>query len=403
MNRTSITVALVGLVAVAVVAAPLLQPQWLATPAGADEPVYEMSVEPKPPPQATVVPTGPGARVEVVFVLDTTSSMSGLIEGAKETIWSVVNDFSSQEPRPEVVVGLVAYRDRGDAYVTQSFSLTDDLDEVYAKLRSLDAVGGGDAPESVVKGLVAAVDEQPWSQGERVFRSIFLVGDAPDKAYADEPSPAEVVARARARDIYVNAIQCGTMSRTGGEFRAIAKAGEGVFRAVAQDGAVERLVAPHDAELDRLQRQLNETALPWGSRAERADTSRKMELYESASASTKASRLSVLSKTGGKVVTSKGRGDLLDDLAAGKVALTDIPVDQLPAALAGLEVSEQQAEVDKRFAERKALQASIDEVVAKRDAWVVEERRKRPAPSAAYDREVVGSSLEKMEDLGLIE
>ena len=30
-----------------------------------------------------------GARVDVVFVLDTTGSMSGLIQAAKEKIWSI--------------------------------------------------------------------------------------------------------------------------------------------------------------------------------------------------------------------------------------------------------------------------------------------------------------------------
>ena len=31
------------------------------------------------------------ARIDVVFVLDTTGSMSGLIEGAKAKIWSIAN------------------------------------------------------------------------------------------------------------------------------------------------------------------------------------------------------------------------------------------------------------------------------------------------------------------------
>src|SRR4051812_24944923 len=67
-------------------------------------------------------------QVEVVFCLDTTGSMSGLIDGAKQKIWSIVNQIASGRPNPEVKVGLVAYRDRGDAYVTQVYDLTTDLD-----------------------------------------------------------------------------------------------------------------------------------------------------------------------------------------------------------------------------------------------------------------------------------
>ncbi len=55
----------------------------------------------------------------MVFVLDTTGSMGGLIEGAKQRIWGIVNEVQQSPARPDVRVGLVAYRDNGDAYVTQ--------------------------------------------------------------------------------------------------------------------------------------------------------------------------------------------------------------------------------------------------------------------------------------------
>ena len=52
-------------------------------------------------------------RIDVVFALDTTGSMSGLIEGAKQKIWSIADKLVSGNPRPEVRMGLVAYRDLG--------------------------------------------------------------------------------------------------------------------------------------------------------------------------------------------------------------------------------------------------------------------------------------------------
>ena len=71
-------------------------------------------------------------RIEVCFVLDTTGSMGGLIAGAKAKIWSMANDIISAKPTPEVRFALIAYRDRGDDYVTKITQLTDDLDAVYA-------------------------------------------------------------------------------------------------------------------------------------------------------------------------------------------------------------------------------------------------------------------------------
>src|SRR5882724_11655733 len=83
-------------------------------------------------------------RMEVCFVLDTTGSMTGLIEGAKQKIWSIANEMISTKPTPEIRLGLVAYRDRGDEYVTKSFDLTNDIDAIYGQLQTLRADGGGD-------------------------------------------------------------------------------------------------------------------------------------------------------------------------------------------------------------------------------------------------------------------
>ncbi|MEW8587194.1 MAG: vWA domain-containing protein, partial [Candidatus Thiodiazotropha sp.] len=88
-------------------------------------------------------------KIEVVFVLDTTGSMSGLIQASKEKIWSIASTMAQARPAPEIRMGLVAYRDRGDAYVTRVVDLSEDLDSVYATLMDFRAAGGGDGPESV--------------------------------------------------------------------------------------------------------------------------------------------------------------------------------------------------------------------------------------------------------------
>ena len=43
--------------------------------------------------------------------------MSGLIEGAKQKIWSIANEMISAKPTPELRLGLIGYRDQGDEYV----------------------------------------------------------------------------------------------------------------------------------------------------------------------------------------------------------------------------------------------------------------------------------------------
>src|ERR1022692_1902737 len=140
-------------------------------------------------------------RMEVCFVLDTTGSMGGLIEGAKQKIWSIANEMIGAKPTPEIRIGLVAYRDRGDEYVTRSFDLTNDIDAVYGHLQSFQAAGGGDEPESVNEALQAAVRELSWSTDRHVLKIIFLVGDAPPHMdYANGPKYPEVCQQAMKKD-----------------------------------------------------------------------------------------------------------------------------------------------------------------------------------------------------------
>jgi len=84
----------------------------------------------EPVPINEIPSTSSSSSLEMVFVLDTTGSMGGLIEGAKQRIWGIVNEVMQSESRPAVRIGLVAYRDRGDQYVTQVLPLTNDLDKV---------------------------------------------------------------------------------------------------------------------------------------------------------------------------------------------------------------------------------------------------------------------------------
>src|SRR5678815_4919610 len=63
-------------------------------------------------------PPSAGHPVDVVFAVDTTGSMGGLLAGAKRTVWSIANQVHAIDPDADLRVGLVAYRDLGDDYVT---------------------------------------------------------------------------------------------------------------------------------------------------------------------------------------------------------------------------------------------------------------------------------------------
>ncbi|MBY0233046.1 MAG: VWA domain-containing protein, partial [Gemmataceae bacterium] len=126
-------------------------------------------------------------KVEVVFCLDTTGSMGGLIDGAKAKIWSICNQMAGAKPTPDLKVGLVAYRDKGDAYVTKVTDLSSDLDAIHKELKTYTADGGGDEPEHVNQALYDAVHKIKWSADKKTLKIVFLVGDAaPHMDYTDD-------------------------------------------------------------------------------------------------------------------------------------------------------------------------------------------------------------------------
>ena len=164
--------------------------------------------------------------VEVAFVLDTTGSMGGLIEGAKRKIWSIATAIVDANPDAEIRMGLVAYRDIGDEYVTKTFPLTKDIQDLYANLLELKARGGGDWPESVNEALHVGVTKLSWTQGAEICRIMFLVGDAPPHMdYAQDVKYPEVMRMARERGIVVNAVQAGGARDTERVWREIAQIG----------------------------------------------------------------------------------------------------------------------------------------------------------------------------------
>src|SRR6266478_991526 len=178
-------------------------------------------------------------RIEVCFVLDTTGSMGGLIEGAKQKIWSIANEMISAQPTPELKLGLIGYRDRGDEYVVKSFSLTDDIDAIYGHLREFQAGGGGDTPESVNEALAEAIHKMPWSSDSKVLKIIFLVGDAPPHMdYPNAPKYPDLCREAAKKDLIINTIQCGEMAETKPSWQEIAKLSEGSYVGISQSGNV---------------------------------------------------------------------------------------------------------------------------------------------------------------------
>jgi Mg-chelatase subunit ChlD len=345
------------------------------------------------------------ARVELVFVLDTTGSMGGLIEGAKSKIWGIVNDVMKAPGRPEVRIGLVAYRDHGDAYVTKVEPITRDLDKIYSVLMDYKAEGGGDGPEDVRQALADGLKKVGWSSPARGQSQImFLVGDAqPHDDYANEPDTAQTARDAVKLGIIVNTIQCGNDPNTRVVWNKVASMGEGQYFAIAQDGGVVAIKTPYDDELAKLGAKSGATYMAFGTgvggmsgAASRAKDLKEQAAIEdkvvaSAPAQAKAERAY------NKAINSSAYNerDLVQGIESGKVKLSELKVEELPDELQKLSSEERHVVVAKKMAERKAIQAQILDLGKKRDAYMAEERKKLAGKDKNGFDEAVSQALKE--------
>lgn len=330
-------------------------------------------------------------RIEVCFVLDTTGSMSGLIEGAKQKIWSIANAMVSAKPPPDLRFGLVGYRDRRDEYVTKLHDLTNDIDAVYASLQGFRAGGGGDMPESVNQALHEAVTKMSWSASREVLKIIFLVGDAPPHMdYADDVKYPEVCQLAARRDLIINTVQCGTIAQTTPVWQEIAKLAEGSYAAIPQSGGMVAIATPMDTELAALNRKLGTTLVAYGGETARRAVMAKQAASEAAPVAATADRLSFNLKAG---VAVQGGGELLDALNSGRLKLGDVKQDQLPADWRNLSEGELKAEIEKKQKERAQLQAQIAKLGKEREEYLAQERKRLAAESKAdsFDEQVAAT------------
>lgn len=343
-------------------------------------------------------------KVDVVFVLDTTGSMGGLIQTAKEKIWSIATTMASAQQTPDIRIGLVAYRDRGDSYVTKVVDLSDDLDSVYATLMDFEAQGGGDTPESVNKALYDAVHEMSWSEQDQAYQVIFLVGDAPPHMDYNEIRYPEIVATAEQKGIVINTIQCGSIPSAIEPWTQIASLGHGNFFQVDQAGGAVAYTTPFDEDIAKLSAKLDDTRLYYGTEEEKTKMRDKVaateKLHEGASYASRARRGVFNASEGGRT-NLLGENELVAAVASGAVDLNKLEEDALPEALKPMAPAAQEAFVAELAEERADLQRQIRKLSEDRDGYLAKKVDEAGGLKDSLDQKLYDAVKEQAGKAGL--
>lgn len=345
--------------------------------------------EPKPP------------RVEAVFVLDTTGSMGGLIDGAKKKIWSIVNEIARGKPTPTVKVGFVIYRDKGDEYVTKVFGLTDDLDQAFAGLQKFAAAGGGDTPEHVSRALAEAVSEIKWSQDKETYKVIFLVGDAePHTNYDDGFDYKKACAAAVRADIVINTVRCGTSAICEKFWKEIATLGEGRYMSVAQSGGMAVVETPYDKDLAALGGKIDETRVARAGKEKELEKKCPDLAGGGAPAATPAmAERAAFNAKSGQMFRSV---DLVTDIVEGRAKLDDLKEEEMPDVLKNKSKEERRKFIDQKIEERKELTRKLRELEEKRAAYLKEQEAKKGKTGDSFDGAVLKAIEEQASKKGIV-
>ncbi|MGZ3457788.1 MAG: vWA domain-containing protein [Archangium sp.] len=361
------------------------------------------SAEPNPPAKAAPQPrpaVSPGTleaaisapRVQIALLLDTSSSMDGLIEQTKRQLWTVVNAFQSarrdgQSARLEIA--LYEYGNDGlsaeGGYIRQVLPLTTDLDRVSEQLFALKTNGGSEFCGQVIQ---KATQQLEWSKSKKDLKLIYIAGNEP---FTQGPVPFKTsVAAAKEHGIVVNTIFCGPAeegARTGWSEGARLAGGQPFH--IDQNRAVATIAAPQDEEIAKLGVELNKTYLGYGSAGAEA---KKRQAAQDVNASTNKVSATTRAMSKASRLYDNSSWDLVDGTKQGKVKLDALKDEELPEELRGKSAEERKALVEAKEKERVSLQSRIQQLSQERQKYLAGKQKELAAEgNDTLDRAILQS------------
>src|SRR5260221_12251953 len=350
---------------------------WTALESGSTGAVTKA---PCAPAQASA-PDGRAPRVQIALLLDTSNSMDGLLDRASRQFWSVVNEFAAARRGGQAVELQVALYEYGNnrtpaarGYVRQVLPFATDLDRVSEELFALTALGGEEYCGLVIQ---TAIDELRWSASPGDLKAVFIAGNEP---FSQGPVDfRRASARARARDVAINTIHCGSRAereRTG--WSEGARLADGTFGVLDQDRKVAYVAAPQDEEIARLSGAINDTYIPYGAEGTAGQARQKAQDGNAAAANKGAALSRAFTKA--TRLYSHGVWDLVDAVNNQKVDLGSVKSADLPPALQSLTPDQRKAVVKEKTEERARIQARLQELAKERKGYLAQIHRAEAVP-----------------------
>ncbi len=312
-------------------------------------------------------------KIQVALLLDTSNSMDGLIEQAKNRLWDIVNTMSTLEYKNEETQLEIALYQYGNSnlsqeeyYVQKVLDFTTDLDDISEKLFALRTKGGEEYCGAVMKN---AVENLEWANGRRDIRLIYIAGNEP---FDQGPIHFQDVIRHQLspKGIVVNTIFCGNYNE--GQNTNWAKGAllaEGKYFAINSDQEVRHIASPYDDDIIRCNDHLKQTYIGYGSEKEAKMEKMVAEDANAESLSQENYTKRIVSKSKSKIYKND-TWDLVDKYDGKLDQVKDIKEKNLPKEMQSMSPEEKVNYVKQKSAERKKVQKEITELNKKRNEYI---------------------------------
>jgi len=317
-------------------------------------------------------------KIQLAILLDTSGSMSGLIDQARQQIWQVVNEFSDAKQngvKPILEVAVFEYGNSGlsseSGFIRKVSGLTSELDQVSEALFSLTTNGGDEYCGYVIN---TAVNDLNWSDSKNDIKAIFIAGNEP---FTQGPIRfQDAIEKAKQKGIVVNTIHAGNHQQgmsTGWKDGAVLAGGS--FMSIDHNNKVAYINAPQDKRLAELNSTLNRTYIPYGALG-------KANIARQSAQDLNASAISgglLAQRTRSKASAHYGNAtwDLIDAEKEGKIDLDKISEAQLPEKMRAMSKPERRAHVKATAKKRKLIKKEILALSKARESFVTQEKKKQ--------------------------
>jgi hypothetical protein len=329
--------------------------------------------------------------IDVVFCIDCSGSMGGVIDTAKQKVWAIVNELAKAKPSPVLRIGLIGYGNGMGPF--RKFDLSDDLDDVYKNLMTFKDEGWGE--EFVGLAVQRATDEMKWANGSKVLKVIYVVGNETAHQGPPESDYSKTAPLAVNKGIVVNAIYCGeteyaTATPT---WREMSRLADGQYMEIAGNGGAIVINTPYDDDLAKLNTKLNSTYVAYGPRGAAGQAN---QVQQDAAATTLAPAVMAqrAEAKAGKFYQN-ANWDLVDASTRDDFDLAKINEADLPEDVRKLPPEKRNEYIQAKAKERADVQAQIKDLSEKRAKVVEEETKKQGLATDKSLDEAVKTSIKE--------